>query len=99
MGDILIGYEERFYESIDQVSVCPYCGLDRIIIHSHDPAYEESDEYRVEHVDEKEAATRGCFTMYYAFGSKEDALRKANTRNGTLVDKWGDPIEDSKKGR
>lgn len=71
-------YEERLYD-VD-VSNCPYCGGDRVVIHKFDPAYMEPDEYRVEHVDEREAVYRGCFDMYYGFGSIEEAVQHADMR-------------------
>ena len=76
----LHSYDERLYETIDEISPCPYCGCDRIVIHTHDDSYMNPDEYRVEHVDEKQAVTADCFDMYYTFGSVEDAVSKANER-------------------
>lgn len=72
-------YEERLYGVT--VSNCPYCGGDRIVIHRFDPAYMEPDEYRVEHVDEKDAVHRDCYEMYYGFRSIDDAVRHADMRN------------------
>ena len=82
MSDKLNNYDVRMYETIDEISPCPYCGLDRILIHHYNEGYEDPNDYTVEHLDEKAAVTAGCFDMYYAFGSPEDAIRKANMRKG-----------------
>lgn len=79
MSDKLEYYEVRLYDTVDQLDPCPYCGLDRIIVQHHDEAYEEADEYRIEHLDEKAAVTEGCFTMYYSFGNIDKAIEKANS--------------------
>ena len=76
----LNGYEERLYDV--KVSECPYCGRDRVVIHDFNDGYEEPDSYRVEHLDEREACTAGCYEMYFAFSSVEDAVKHADMRGG-----------------
>ena len=71
-------YEEFLYE-VD-VSDCPYCGCERVVVHDHSECYERPDSYRVEHLDVKEACTADCFDMYFSFGSAEDAVRHADMR-------------------
>ena len=76
----LNGYEERLYDV--KVSDCPYCGCERIVIHDFNDGYEEPHSYRVEHLDEREACTAGCYEMYFAFSSVEDAVKHADMRGG-----------------
>ena len=76
----LNGYEERLYDV--KVSECPYCGRDRVVIHDFNNGYEEPDSYRVEHLDEKEACTAGCYEMYFSFSTVEDAVKHADMRGG-----------------
>ena len=78
--EIMHSYSERLY-GVD-VSDCPYCGCERVIIHDYDESYESPHDYRVEHMDEREACTEGCFEMYFAFSSVEDAVKHANMRDG-----------------
>lgn len=80
--DKLENYEQRLYETIEKLSPCPYCGCDRIVVYSYTGYLDQPNEWRIEHVDEKEAVTKECFSMYYAFGSLESALEHANTRDG-----------------
>lgn len=79
MSDKLEYYEVRLYDTVARLVPCPYCGLDRIIVQHHDESYENADEYRIEHIDEKAAVTEGCFAMYYSFGSVDKAIEKANS--------------------
>ena len=79
-------YEERLYETVDQISPCPYCGCDRIVVHCYNPGYENEDDYMVEHLDVREAVTAKCPTMYYAFESAEQAIEMYNMRKGRMKD-------------
>ena len=83
----LDSYENRMYETVEKTTPCPYCGLERIVIHSYNPSYDREHEYRIEHIDEREACTKGCYSMYYAFDSAEKAIKHANMRDGRFEEK------------
>ena len=63
-----------------EVSPCPYCGGERKVVHDYSSSYEREDEYRVEHKSIRDAIDRDCFTVYYSFGSVEEAVKHANSR-------------------
>lgn len=64
-----------------------------MVIAHHSSWYETPVEYRVEHVDEKEAVTNDCFDMFYAFKSVEDAIEKASQYRK----RFDDELETEKK--
>ena len=80
MADKYNAYDERLYTTVDILDECPFCGCELVAVHHYDDSYEDPHEYTIEHLDEKEAVTKGCFMMYYAFGSLEDAIEKCNRR-------------------
>ena len=66
-------------------SDCPYCGCERVVVGEYEPCHDDEWSYCVEHKDAKRAVKRRCFTMYAAFKTPEDAVRRANRRVAQLA--------------
>lgn len=84
MDEFLNRYRQRLEDTVRKVSPCPYCGLPRIVVKHFEPVYSEGYKvsYEVQHMDEEKAVEAKCFTMFYAFESVEEAIERADERDG-----------------
>ena len=71
-------------------SDCPYCGCERVVVGDYEPYHDDEWDYHIEHKNPREAIERGCFEMYAAFKTPEDAVRGADMR----ATEWVIPIND-----